>query len=147
MLSKDLSQKGQLLYQMYRVNKSMNTTFDTWVSIGQSRLELLALIHQENEVTQADLQKLVTLNKAAITRHLIQLEEQKLVSRRKKDDDHRVVWVKLTELGIELYKASQKEKYQFANEILEGISDEELDTLQNILEQLERNTARIAKDN
>lgn len=83
-LSKDWSQDSAMLYQMYRVNNAINTTFDAYISISQSRFEILALIYQENEISQSDLQRKVTIDKAAVARHLKQLEDNDIVSRRKK---------------------------------------------------------------
>lgn len=144
-LSQDWSKKSQLLYQMYRVNNAINTTFDAYISLSQSRFEILALIYQETEISQGDLQKRVTLDKAAVARHLKQLEEQQLVSRRKKAGDNRIIWVQLTDLGRQSIEASQKEKENFAEELLQQISDNELDTLQKILMQLDENVARMNK--
>lgn len=146
-LSQDWSQKSQLLYQMYRVNNSINTTFDAYISLSQSRFEILALIYQEIEISQGDLQKRVTLDKAAVARHLKQLEEQQLVLRRKKNGDNRMIWVQLTDLGRASIEASQKEKEYFANELLHQISDKELAIFQNILLKLDENVARMTKDN
>lgn len=144
-LSQDWSKKSQLLYQMYRVNNAINTTFDAYISLSQSRFEILALIYQETEISQGDLQKRVTLDKAAVARHLKQLEEQQLVSRRKKAGDNRIIWVQLTDLGRQSIEASQKEKENFAEELLQQIGDNELDTLQKILMQLDENVARMNK--
>ncbi|WPP39739.1 MarR family transcriptional regulator [Paenibacillus hunanensis] len=144
-MSQDWSKKSQLLYQMYRVNNAINTTFDAYISLSQSRFEILALIYQETEISQGDLQKRVTLDKAAVARHLKQLEEQQLVSRRKKAGDNRIIWVQLTDLGRQSIEASQKEKENFAEELLQQISDNELDTLQKILMQLDENVARMNK--
>lgn len=144
-LSQDWSKKSQLLYQMYRVNNAINTTFDAYISLSQSRFEILALLYQETEISQSDLQKRVTLDKAAVARHLKQLEEQQLVSRRKKAGDNRIIWVQLTDLGRQSIEASQKEKENFAEELLQQISDNELDTLQKILMQLDENVARMNK--
>ncbi|MEW4369340.1 MarR family transcriptional regulator [Paenibacillus kandeliae] len=146
-MSQDWSQKSQLLYQMYRVNNAINTTFDAYISLSQSRFEILALIYQEIEISQGDLQKRVTLDKAAVARHLKQLEEQQLVVRRKKNGDNRMIWVQLTDLGKASIEASQKEKEYFANELLHQISDRELDTFQNILMKLDGNIARMIRDN
>ncbi len=145
-LSQNWSQKSQLLYQMYRANNSINTNFDAYISISQSRFEILALLYQETEVSQSELQKKVTLDKAAVARHLKQLEEQQLVSRRKKDGDNRIIWVQLTDLGRTTIQASQKEKEQFAEELLDHISDEELAIFRKVFQQLEQNIDRMTKD-
>ncbi|WP_431523617.1 MarR family winged helix-turn-helix transcriptional regulator [Paenibacillus pabuli] len=145
-LSKDWSQESKLLYEMYRVNNAINTTFDAYISISQSRFEILALIYQEIEISQGDLQKKVTLDKAAVARHLKQLEDNKVVSRRKKDGDNRIILVQLTDYGRELIESSQKEKEYFAKELLTDINDTELNVLRKILVQLNQNVERMKEN-
>jgi len=135
-----------LLYEMYRVNNAINTTFDAYISISQSRFEILALIYQEIEISQGDLQKKVTLDKAAVARHLKQLEDNKVVSRRKKDGDNRIILVQLTDYGRELIESSQKEKEYFAKELLTDINDTELNVLRKILVQLNQNVERMKEN-
>lgn len=142
-LSKDWSQEAALLYQMYRVNNAINTTFDAYISISQSRFEILALIYQEIEISQSDLQKKVTLDKAAVARHLKQLEDNEIVSRRKKDGDNRIILVKLTDCGRELIETSKREKEHFAKVLLTDISDTELTVLRKILVQLNKNVEKM----
>ncbi|WP_445667271.1 MarR family winged helix-turn-helix transcriptional regulator [Paenibacillus sp. FSL K6-1230] len=145
-LSKDWSQESKLLYEMYRVNNAINTTFDAYISISQSRFEILALIYQEIEISQGDLQKKVTLDKAAVARHLKQLEDNKIVSRRKKEGDNRIILVQLTDEGRKLIESSQKEKEYFAKELLTEINDAELTVLRKILAQLNKNVEQLKEN-
>lgn len=145
-LKKDWSEESALLYQMYRVNNAINTTFDAYISISQSRFEILALIYQDTEISQSDLQKKVTIDKAAVARHLKQLEDQKIVSRRRKDGDNRIILVQLTDYGTEVIENSQKEKEQFARGLLNNISNTEFNMLKKVLEQLNENVKQM-KDN
>ncbi len=142
-LSKDWSEESKLLYQMYRVNNAINTTFDSYISISQSRFEILALIYQETEISQGELQKKVTIDKAAVARHLKQLEGNKIVSRRKKSGDKRIILIQLTDYGRELIQSSQKEKEHFAKELLTDISDTELTILRQVLIQLNENVEKL----
>ncbi|MCG7384658.1 MarR family transcriptional regulator [Paenibacillus sp. ACRRY] len=142
-MSKDWSEESKLLYEMYRVNNAINTTFDAYISISQSRFEILALIYQEIEISQGDLQKKVTLDKAAVARHLKQLEDNRIVSRRKKDGDNRIIIVQLTDYGRELIESSQKEKEYFAKELLTDIHDSELTVLKKVLVQLNKNVEQM----
>lgn len=144
-LSQDWSHESALLYEIYRVNNAINTTFDAYISISQSRFEILALIYNESEISQSDLQRKVTLDKAAVARHLKQLEENKIVTRRKKDGDNRSVFVQLTEAGKAMIEQSQKEKEHFAKELLTDIEEAELAQLKKTLAQLNRNIERMKK--
>jgi len=145
-LRKDWSEESALLYQMYRVNNAINTTFDAYISISQSRFEILALLYQETEISQSDLQKKVTIDKAAVARHLRQLEDNKIVSRRRKDGDNRIILVQLTDYGKEVIEISQTEKEHFASELLTNISETEFNTLKKVLDQLDKNVKHM-KDN
>jgi len=145
MLSRDWSQESALLYEIYRVNNAINTTFDAYISISQSRFEILALIYNETEINQGDLQRKVTLDKAAVARHLKQLEENQIVTRRKKDGDNRSVFVQLTKAGKAMIEQSQKEKEHFAKELLTDIEESELAQLRKTLAQLNRNIERMKK--
>lgn len=145
MLSRDWSQESALLYEIYRVNNAINTTFDAYISISQSRFEILALIYNETEISQGDLQRKVTLDKAAVARHLKQLEENRIVTRRKKDGDNRSVFVQLTEAGKAMIEQSQKEKEHFAKELLTEIEESELAQLRKTLARLNRNIERMKK--
>lgn len=132
-----------MLYEIYRVNNAINTTFDAYISISQSRFEILALISQESEIRQSDLQRKVTLDKAAVARHLKQLEEQEIVARRKKDGNNRVTWIRLTDRGRALIEHSQTEKEHFAKELLTDIDEAELTVLRKVLGRLNTNVERL----
>lgn len=142
-LSKDWSQESTLLYEIYRVNNAINTTFDAYISISQSRFEILALIAREAEIRQSDLQRKVTLDKAAVARHLKQLEEHEIVARRKKDGNNRVTWIRLTDRGRALIEHSQTEKEHFAKELLTDIDEAELAVLRKVLGRLNTNVERL----
>jgi DNA-binding MarR family transcriptional regulator len=128
---------------MYCVNKAINTKFDECISISQSRCELLSVIYQEEEVSQSDLQKKVTIDRAAVTRHVKQLEEDGMLIRRRKSGDDRIILVRLTNYGREQIESVQKEKERFVNELLTNVSEEERSVLKNVLSQLQKNIANI----
>nr|WP_028592116.1 MarR family transcriptional regulator [Paenibacillus massiliensis] len=142
----DWSQEAELLYQMYGVNKVINTTFDACISVSQSRFEILSLIYQEIEISQGDLQKKVTIDKSAVTRHIKQLEEQGIIFRRKKDEDNRFVLVRLTDYGRELIENAQIEKARFVQELLTDISEEERNAFRKVLTKLHANVGTIKTD-
>ncbi|WP_404821521.1 MarR family winged helix-turn-helix transcriptional regulator [Paenibacillus massiliensis] len=131
---------------MYGVNKVINTTFDACISVSQSRFEILSLIYQEIEISQGDLQKKVTIDKSAVTRHIKQLEEQGIIFRRKKDEDNRFVLVRLTDYGRELIENAQIEKARFVQELLTDISEEERNAFRKVLTKLHANVGTIKTD-
>ncbi|MCR6098825.1 MarR family transcriptional regulator [Salipaludibacillus agaradhaerens] len=137
------SQEGELLYQLQIVNKVIGMKFEACTGISQSRLELLALLFQVEEINQSDLQKKVNIDGAAVTRHLKQLEAKEIVLRRRKPEDNRVILVRLTEKGRELIESSKNEKERFMKEMLANVSAEERSMLKKVLSQMQKNIENI----
>ncbi|KQN97716.1 MarR family winged helix-turn-helix transcriptional regulator [Paenibacillus sp. Leaf72] len=139
----DWAQEAAILFQMYGVNKTINTSFDACISISQSRFEILSLIYQEFEISQGDLQRKVTIDKSAVTRHIKQLEENEIILRRRKEDDNRIILVRLTEQGRHLIENAQREKESFARALLADIGEEELVAFRAVLSKLNKNVKEI----
>jgi DNA-binding MarR family transcriptional regulator len=117
--------------------------FEECTGVSQSRLELLTLLYQVDEISQSDLQKKVNIDGAAITRHVKQLETKGMVSRRRKPEDNRITLVKLSSQGRERIESYKKEKERFMEEMLVNISTEERNVLLHLLSQMKKNIENI----
>jgi DNA-binding MarR family transcriptional regulator len=117
--------------------------FEECTGVSQSRLELLTLLYQVDEISQSDLQKKVNIDGAAITRHVKQLETKGMVSRRRKPEDNRITLVKLSNQGRERIESYKKEKERFMEEMLVNISTEERNVLLHLLLQMKKNIENI----
>lgn len=137
------SEEAKILYKLQSLNKVIGTKFEACTGISQSRLELLALLYQVDEISQSDLQKKVNIDGAAITRHVKQLEAKGIVLRRKKPEDNRITLVRLSEQGREQIESSKKEKERFMKEMLVNVSVEERNVLIYILSQMQKNVEKI----
>ncbi|MGG2065456.1 MULTISPECIES: MarR family winged helix-turn-helix transcriptional regulator [unclassified Bacillus (in: firmicutes)] len=137
------SEEAEILYKLQSLNKVIGTKFEACTGISQSRLELLALLYQVDEISQSDLQKKVNIDGAAITRHVKQLEAKGIVLRRKKPEDNRITLVRLSEQGREQIESSKKEKERFMKEMLVNVSVEERNVLIYILSQMQKNVEKI----
>jgi DNA-binding MarR family transcriptional regulator len=85
----------------------------------------------------------VTIDRAAVSRHIKQLEENGMVLRRRKSGDDRIILVRLTNNGREQIESSQKEKERFVMELLTNVSEEERSVLKNVLSQIQKNIENI----
>ncbi|QQX13393.1 MarR family transcriptional regulator [Bacillus altitudinis] len=137
------SEEAEVLYRLQCVNRMMGVKFEACTGISQSRLELLSLLFQADEISQSDLQKKVNIDSAAVTRHLKQLETKGMVTRRRKPEDNRVTLVRLTGEGRTRIEASKKEKERFISEMLENVSDEERKLLTDVLIRIQQNIEKI----
>lgn len=117
--------------------------FEECTGISQSRLELLTMLYQVDEISQSDLQKKVNIDGAAITRHVKQLENKGMVSRRRKPEDNRITLVKLSNQGRERIESYKKEKERFMEEMLVNISEEERNVLLHLLSKMKKNIENI----
>ena len=121
----------------------MSPKFERCTGISQSRLELLHKLFEVNEISQTALQKEVNIDSAAVTRHLKQLEGKNMVARRKKPDDNRFTFVRLTEEGREKIASFRIEKEQFITKVFKDFSEEEQTSLTNMLARIQNNVKDI----
>lgn len=137
------SQEAEIFLQLYWVNKMISTKFEASTGKSQSRLEILSVLYQVDEISQSDLQKKVNIDSAAITRHVKQLEANGMVLRRRKSEDNRIVLVCLTNHGREQIESSLEIKEHFMKEVLTNVSAEERLVLENVLSQMQENLENI----
>lgn len=142
-MSNSCSDEGKIVYQLYEINKQTSPKFERCTGISQSRLDLLTILFEVDEISQTKLQKEVNIDHAAVTRHLKQLEEKGMVSRRKNPADNRYTFVRLTEEGRESIAAYQEEKQRFISKVLSGFNAEERSLLLNMLTRIQDNVSNI----
>ncbi|MBA9084649.1 DNA-binding MarR family transcriptional regulator [Fontibacillus solani] len=137
------SLESTILYKLHFLNKEINSKFSECTGISPSRLELLQLLYQGDELSQQDLQKELNIDNAAITRHLQQLEANEMITRRKKESDNRVTLVKLTNYGRQKIDTFEEEKNRFVNTMLEDVQAEERKLLLDLLNRMQSNIQHI----
>ncbi|MDR1801042.1 MAG: MarR family transcriptional regulator [Lachnospiraceae bacterium] len=101
--------------------------------MGQGRI--LALLKIKPEISQRDLTYLLGLSKQSIAQVLEKLEKSGYITRETSEDDKRVSIIKLTEEGAKAAESIDEEVPE-TNKVLEGLSDEELETFSGLLDKL-----------
>lgn len=137
------SEEGKIVYRLYEISKQTSAKFERCTGISQSRLDLLNKLLEVDEISQTELQKEVNIDHAAVTRHLKQLEEKAMVTRRKNPADNRFTFVRLTDEGRERIIAYQDEKQQFIKKLLTGFNAEERTILLSMLTRVQENVSNI----
>lgn len=137
------SEEGKIVYRLYEISKQTSAKFERCTGISQSRLDLLNKLLEVDEISQTELQKEVNIDHAAVTRHLKQLEEKAMVTRRKNSADNRFTFVRLTDEGRERIIAYQDEKQQFIKKLLTGFNAEERSFLLSMLTRIQENVTNI----
>lgn len=138
--------KEQIYYQIQLVNKSLYTNFEFCVGSSPSRTEILKYLYENGKVTQSELQKGINIDRAAITRHLQQLESLNYIERFKESSNQRVTWVKLaisTQKEIEnLFRL----RNQFVDGVLADFTYEQLTDFYEMLNVIEANLSKTMKE-
>jgi DNA-binding MarR family transcriptional regulator len=106
-------------------------------------LKLLHELYEVNEISQRELQKKVNIDHAAVTRHLKQLEEKRMVIRRKNPDDQRFTYVQLSDEGRLRFIQYREEKKKFISDVLYGFKEEERVQLLDMLTRIQNNIEKI----
>ncbi|ADO54822.1 MarR family winged helix-turn-helix transcriptional regulator [Paenibacillus polymyxa] len=140
---KHCSEKSQLFYRMHLLCKEMNNAFEAQLKTSFTKVEILYHIDHRKELSQLELQHLLVLDGAAVTRHLKRLEEEGLILRSKKEQDKRVTYIRLTELGIQELQVLTEQRQAFQEKFLYKFADEEIVALTDALQRMSSNVKNM----
>ncbi|QGG54571.1 MarR family winged helix-turn-helix transcriptional regulator [Paenibacillus sp. B01] len=127
-----------LLYVLIHLNKQLACRFETDVGVSPNRLELLCQLRGAEEISQSELQKAVSIDPAAVTRHMQQLEAEGKLVRTRCQDDNRVTKVRLTDEGRSWIESCNRQKERFMERLQAGLEESERKELLRLLAALGR---------
>lgn len=96
----------------------------------------LRYIHNAGECTSSELAEDFGVNKSAITAIINRLVEKGLITRRRDENDRRVIYLTLSEAGEILYEKTEKRIYKLVESIITKFESEEITTFINTYEKL-----------
>lgn len=131
-----------LLYLLMHLNKHIATRFERCAGVSPNRLELLCKL-TGGEISQSDLQKAVSIDPAAVTRHVQQLEAEGLLLRTRCENDNRITLVQLTDVGKSKVAAFKAEKDRFMEELQADLTESERLSLVHALQKLNSQIQRM----
>ncbi|WP_411553872.1 MarR family winged helix-turn-helix transcriptional regulator [Paenibacillus lautus] len=124
------------------LNKHIATRFERCAGVSPNRLELLCKL-TGGEISQSDLQKAVSIDPAAVTRHVQQLEAEGLLLRTRCENDNRITLVQLTEAGKSKVAAFKAEKDRFMEELQADLTESERLALVHAMQKLNSQIQRM----
>lgn len=131
--------RDQLFYRLHVLAKEIGQAFATSVSTSCTKSELLLFLHRHQELSQLELQGLLGLDAAAITRHLQNLRAQSLITTRKNPADKRITLVALTDAGEAELEQLELRKAAFLQKMTADFTDEEVRMLTQYIERISKN--------
>ncbi|MGG4096132.1 MarR family winged helix-turn-helix transcriptional regulator [Paenibacillus lautus] len=117
------------------LNKHIASRFERCAGVSPNRLELLCKL-TGGQISQSDLQKAVSIDPAAVTRHVQQLEAEGILLRTRCENDNRITLVKLTEEGTRKVAMFKAEKDRFMEELQADLTESEQLAFVQVLQKL-----------
>lgn len=144
MENKHNSTIGFLVYDAQRcIFKSLETALKEY-DITPGQWNLINQLDRSGELSQKELAELTRKEQATITRYLDTLERKGLVVRKKHASDRRAHLISLTDTARDLIYTVQPVTITRAEQLIEGIDQQELNTFVRVLAQLKANAERIS---
>lgn len=129
--------------KLIMAHNSMLNGFEKVCGLHIARWRLLYNLARAGRASQNELARSTTMGPAAITRILVDMERQKLISRRQSEEDSRQLIVELTPEGEALVMRTAERREDFIKLALDGLSDAEVALLERLLSQIESNLASV----
>lgn len=131
-----LSRYISILYRHNR--KFMDRNLDDH-TLGGGRYSFLFYLYYHNGATQDEISKDIEIDKASTARALRKLENGGLILRKTDENDRRINHVFLTEKGQSTRETLVKLSDDWKHLILNGLTKEEISTLENLFLKLTKN--------
>ncbi|WP_343312809.1 MarR family transcriptional regulator [Brucella sp. BE17] len=134
-----LDLKAEMIDAMAKVNRKVRTVFDARVkerglTLARART-LLALMEQEG-LYQKELAEVLEIENATMVRLLDGLERQSFIERQAVPGDRRAKRIVMTAEGRSLAEQVVKLAEDVREELLEGVSDEEMSVALHVLHKM-----------
>jgi DNA-binding MarR family transcriptional regulator len=131
------------LFEQGAVMRAAKTAFQRRVGISEARLHVLGILFLFGELSQAELQRRLDVDGAAVTRQVKQLEVEGLLSRRADPADNRFTLVTLTPQGKERLRSVARTAKEFITMSLEGVSADDLACMRHALARVRANLEKM----
>lgn len=133
----------EFLFEQGAVMRAARAAFHRRVGISVTKLAVLGNLFVSGELTQAELQRRLIVDGAAVTRQVKQLEAEGLISRRDDPADNRFTLVVLTAEGATRLHETGRRVREFAAASLEGVAAEDLASMRRAMARMRENLEKM----
>ena len=142
-MSASQNELRQLFLMLKNIDRRVTHAFEKRTGVSVTRYEILYALAEKGHMIQTTLQQMLEIDQAAVTRHLKNLEEQKLVTRRRNELNHREVLVAISEEGRQLLDSCSMDKEQFMEALYQGFTRDDLQQLARLMNHLNKNAEAL----
>jgi DNA-binding MarR family transcriptional regulator len=133
-----------LLSHVCQAYRALSDELMDEIAMHRAQAGLLCRLYVADGMTQSDLAEQLAVQGATMTNMLQRMEEAGLVTRRRDDDDNRLVRVRLTEAGRERERDILKQFAKLERTVFEGLSEAERAALRGMLRRMLSNMEGMA---
>ncbi|WP_346915779.1 MarR family transcriptional regulator [Clostridium sp.] len=108
---------------------------------GTTRVQWIALFYigKAGEISQKELSDYMDIKESSMVRLIDRMEKEELVERRKDSEDRRITKIILTDRGKFLKEELMPIGQEFQNDVVKGISKENLEVFKEVLQRMTYN--------
>ena len=108
---------------------------------GTTRVQWIALFYigKAGEISQKELSDYMDIKESSMVRLIDRMEKEELVERRKDSEDRRITKIILTDRGKFLKEELMPIGQEFQNDVVKGISKENLEAFKEVLQRMTYN--------
>ena len=137
--------RAEMIDAMAKVNRRLRTVFDARVKehgMTLARARTLLALNEQEGLYQKELAEALEIENATMVRLLDGLERQSFIERRTVQGDRRAKRVVMTEEGKELADEVEKLADHVREDLLDGVTDEELNVALSVLRKMADSMSR-----
>ena len=126
-----------------RVSAAVASTYQALFGLKIPEWRLIAVIAEEDQVTQQHICVRTRMDKVTVSRAAIALVDRGLIARRPNPDDQRSHLLSLTAAGQDLYESVAPKALELEARIFAGFGAKELAAFRAVLDRLEASAAAL----
>ena len=138
-----LSQETRRFYRLYHEKISRRVRAVLGDALTPVQYLLLGIITEEGPISMSEIGERVTMQKQQVTSVINQLEEKELVTRARRSENRRVVWLEATPRARELEEEIVRQTQQAFGSLFESLTDEETEDYLQAMQTANRLLARL----
>ncbi|WLD92746.1 MarR family winged helix-turn-helix transcriptional regulator [Alkalihalobacillus sp. AL-G] len=128
----DLEKSFRTVFRMFR--RELNDLFQE--EITSTEFTYLKFIMEKNQVMTSMLSQEFNVSTSHITAVTDRLVQRELVTRRRAEDDRRVIYLCITEKGQKIVELLEVRKHEYMEEKFQQLSDEEMENLLQLFSKI-----------
>jgi DNA-binding MarR family transcriptional regulator len=122
---------------------NMQARRDSDKELGRGRLRLLALLSEEDGLTNADIAEKLDIRPSSVSAQVTALADDEMIERRTSEEDGRVSLIFITEKGREALAALHSDNDEMSEKAFAALSEEERAQLADMLRRVAAATEEI----